>query len=126
MADNPNGAASPSVRLSRSKDYRTIYSNTFRVLMGGSEISIVFGYQTEIPGIEGNVIIDEVGLVVTPTTLKVLHLAIQDYVEVIEHISGRAIEVPKPTLDALAETKAKTMDELKKAAGEITKDEAAN
>jgi hypothetical protein len=107
--------APPSIRLSRSKEYRTIYSNTFRAKMGSTEIGVVFGYQTEIPGVGDNVIIDEAEIVMTTTTLKVLYLALRDFVEVIENAAGQPLVVSQGIVDALTQTKQKMIRDLEEA-----------
>jgi hypothetical protein len=119
MADDPK-TGTPGllpVRMVRSKDFRVSFSNTFRFRVGAADIGIAFGYQTEIPGSlpdgpSQHLIIDEVEVVITPTMLKLLSLAIADNIEAHETATGKTIELPQQLLDAMAEQKAKRRADL--------------
>lgn len=106
----PDAPKPPPVRLVRSKDFRVAFSNTFRFRVGAADIGIAFGYQTELPGPSDgpsvNLVSDEVEVVVTPTLLKLLQIAITDNIEAFEAATGKPIDLPQSVLDSLAEQKA--------------------
>ena len=109
MADDPKPAAiKPQSGLLRSKDFRTVYANTFRIRASQADLGIAFGYATEVPSTTGDRIIiqDEVEVVITPSTLKLLKMAVDDNLENLEKVIG-TIQLPQEILDALAEQKAK-------------------
>ena len=111
MADDnkKNAANQPAVQMMvRNKDFRTAFSNTFRFRANPTDIGITFGYATQLPTPTGerNILQDEFEVVLTPSTLKLLKLALDDNVEAIEKIIG-TIQIPQEILDALAEQKAK-------------------
>jgi hypothetical protein len=119
MAEESKPAAlSPvPVRLMRSKDFRVAFSNTFRFRTSATDVGIAFGYQSEIPsatpnGPDQNIITDEVEVVLTPFTLKLLQLAINDNLEAIEAAQGKPVELPQEILDALAEQKEKVKSDV--------------
>ena len=92
-------------RLIRSKDFRVVFSNTFRFRVGQADIGIAFGYQSEIPGPGGQeqtILTDEVEVVLTPMMLKLFQLAISDNIETLETVLGKPIEIPQSILDGLA------------------------
>jgi len=102
-------------RLIRSKDFRVVFSNTFRFRVGQADIGIAFGYQSEIPGPGGQeqtILTDEVEVVLTPMMLKLFQLAISDNIETLETVLGKPIEIPQSILDGLAEQRAKAKAEL--------------
>ena len=90
--------------------FRTVFSNTFRFRASHNDIGVTFGYATQIPGptpnVERNILQDEVEVVLTPLTLKLLKIALDDNLEAIEKAIG-TIQLPQEMLDALAEQKAK-------------------
>lgn len=96
------------IRMLRSKDFRAVYANTFRVRAGTGDIGIAFGYQTEVPSQSGDqsIIQDEIEIVVTPQVLKLLQLAIDDNVSALEKVIG-PIALPPGLVEALAEAKTK-------------------
>ena len=118
MADDPKVSTAPqSVRLTRSKDFRVAFTNTFRFRTGAADIGVAFGYQTELPpGSPGApdqvIIIDEVEVVFTPVMLKLLHLAIGDNIEAIEAATGKPIDLPQGVLDTLAEQRVKIKSDV--------------
>jgi Protein of unknown function (DUF3467) len=117
MADDPNAAApKPQLpALMRSKDFRTAFANTFRFRASPADIGLTFGYATQLPSPTGerSIVQDEVEVVITPSTLKVLKIAIDDHLEALEKIIG-TIQLPQEVVDALAEQK-KTMNDVAEA-----------
>jgi hypothetical protein len=117
MADDPNAAAPKPqpTSLIRSKDFRTAFANTFRFRASPTDIGLTFGYATQVPSPTGdrNILQDEVEVVITPSTLKVLKMAIDDHLEVIEKMIG-TIQLPQEVVDTLAEQK-KAMDAVAEA-----------
>src|SRR6266403_1079748 len=97
-----------TVQMVRNKDFRTAFSNTFRFRASATDIGITFGYSTQIPGPGGerDILQDEVEVVLTPTTLKLLKMALDDNLEAVEKLIG-TIQIPQEILDLLAEQKAK-------------------
>jgi hypothetical protein len=104
MADDTTPPATKTSRLIRSKDFRVIFTNNFRIRASTSDIGIAFSYTTELPG-DQTIVQDEVELVFTPIMLKVLRLALDDNIEHIEKIIG-PIQLPAEFLEAVAAAKA--------------------
>jgi hypothetical protein len=97
------------IQMVRNKDFRVAFSNTFRFRASPNDIGITFGYATQVPAVGGgerNILQDEVEVVLTPTTLKLLKIALDDNVEAIEKAIG-TIQLPQEMLEAIAEQKAK-------------------
>ena len=117
MADDANAVAPKPqpTALMRSKDFRTAFANTFRFRASPTDIGLTFGYATQLPSPTGdrNILQDEVEVVITPSTLKVLKIAIDDHLEAIEKMIG-TIQLPQDIMDVLAEQK-KTMDAVAEA-----------
>jgi hypothetical protein len=65
------------------------------------------------PNGERNILQDEIEVVITPSTLKVLKIAIDDHLQVIEKMIG-TIQLPQDVVDALAEQR-QTMDAVAEA-----------
>jgi Protein of unknown function (DUF3467) len=103
-------------RLVRSLSFRTAYANTFRLRIGAQELSVTFGYQNEVPGPTGSpqhIIQDEVEIVFTPLTFKLLAHGLQDAVQNYEKAIGEIV-FPAPLVEALkaiAEQQARQMEE---------------
>jgi hypothetical protein len=122
MADNPKPevAAKPArpVRLLRSKDFRAIFSNTFRIRNNGYDVGVAFGYQSEIPSgpVLDNqsqaIITDEVEVVLTPAALKLFYIALSQNIEAIEAVTGKPIELPQAMLDQMVAQKSKLIADL--------------
>ena len=119
MADDQKPEPPRPVRLIRSKEFRVAYANTFRFRTTVNDVGIAFGYNTELPSeligglpqAQQTLIQDEVEVVVTPSVLKVLHMAMTDNIEALEVELGAPIPVPQEVVDALAEAKAKLLAE---------------
>jgi hypothetical protein len=92
VPEKPAEQQQVTVFVVQSKDYRTIYSNSFRLRMGDNDIGMSFSYQTQRPA-EGDqnlimtrlepVVQDEAEVIVTPRQLKymseVLKRAVIDF-----------------------------------------------
>jgi hypothetical protein len=102
MADDLKPATSKPIRFVRAKDFRVAYSNTFRFRISPGDIAIAFGYQTEIP--DQGIIQDEVEVVLTPATLKVLKLAMDDTLEAVEKAIG-SIQLPPEIMEQITAAK---------------------
>jgi hypothetical protein len=102
--DTTSPAAKTPPRLIRSKDFRVVFANTFRVRSSISDIGVAFGYMTELPG-DQTIVQDEVEVVFTPAMLKLLKIALDDNIENIEKIIG-TIQLPAEILEAIAAAKA--------------------
>ncbi|BBU61669.1 hypothetical protein MSC49_16040 [Methylosinus sp. C49] len=94
------------VAFVKSTNFKNTYANTFRVLTGATEVSVVFGFQTQIPNMfKGTQIVtptieDEVAVILSPTTLKVLSEQLKVVVADIEKATG-PIEIPERILSAI-------------------------
>jgi hypothetical protein len=105
MADSPNPTISkPPARFGRAKDFRVVYSNTFRFRVSNTEVAIALGYQTAIPD-DQILIQDEVEVVFSPTHLKFLSIAMSDAVAALEKEIG-TVQLPPELLEAIAKAKA--------------------
>lgn len=123
MADDPKPAETKpvqSVRFLRSKDFRNVFANTFRMRNNGYDVGIAFGYQSEIPSAgplaanQSQVILtDEVEVAMTPVALKLLHMAILQNIEAIEAVNGKPIDLPQALLDNVAAQRDKMIADLK-------------
>jgi hypothetical protein len=110
MADDPKPTpipAKPLARIGRSKDFRVVYTNSFRFRASHADVAVCFSYQTELPG-DQTILQDEVEVVLVPSTLKLLQMAINDNVEAIEKVLG-TITLPPEVLEQLAAAKAETL-----------------
>jgi Protein of unknown function (DUF3467) len=116
MVDAPK-APTPPLRLMRAKDFRVAFSNTFRFRLSNTDVGLAFGYQTEIPGPQSGssqaLIQDEVEIVMTPFTLKLLQKAISDNIEILEKQIG-TIQLPQELVDALDAAKARAKAQAEK------------
>jgi hypothetical protein len=117
MADETKApdAPKPPIRVGRAKDFRVVYTNTFRVRLSSADLSITFGYQTEIPTPTGDqaLIQDEVEVVFNPLSLKLFQMAMVDAVEGLEKSIG-PINIPQEILDAVAAAKLKVAEGVPK------------
>lgn len=82
----------------RSKDFRVIYSNAFRMRVGENDIGMVIGYATNLPTEERPVVQDEAEIVVTPRQLKYMSRMIERAVQDIEAVFGE-IALPEYMAD---------------------------
>lgn len=102
----PEKTTEPSFTLyaSQSKNYRVIFSNSFRLRMGESDMGLTFGYQTQRPA-EGNhsmgtvkaepVLIDEAEIAVTAVQLKYMSEVIRRGIAEFEARFGEIV-LPAP------------------------------
>jgi hypothetical protein len=105
--------APKAARLLRAPNFKNAYSNTFRIRIGDNDISIAFGYQTEV--LDQVILQDEVEVVLTPRTFKVLALAIGPILEDIEKQMG-TIAVPQEIIDGVNASLKETRDAAAKQA----------
>jgi hypothetical protein len=108
MAIEPKPNPVVPTQMIRNKDFRNVFSNSFRVRAAPTEIAITFGYATAVPAGNGErqILQDEVEVILTPATLKLLKMGIDDNLEAVEKVIG-TIQISQDVLDALAEQKAK-------------------
>src|ERR1700730_10762841 len=77
-------------RIIRAKEYRTIYTNTFRVRIGDNDVGLIIGYQTQAPN-DQMLVQDEAEIVVTPRQLKFMAQMFGRVVEDIESVIGEVV-----------------------------------
>jgi hypothetical protein len=84
-----------NLTVTRSADYRTIYSNVFRTRVGNGDVTVIFSRLTHNPSITaaGDVIEEQVEIVVTWSQLKMFAQALRTLVDVIDQEVGE-IEIP--------------------------------
>jgi hypothetical protein len=84
-----------NLTVTRSADYRTIYSNVFRTRVGNGDVTVIFSRLTHNPSITaaGDVIEEQVEIVMTWSQLKMFAQALRTLVDVIDQEVGE-IEIP--------------------------------
>lgn len=85
-------------KIVRSREFRVIYSNAFRMRVGDNDIGMVIGYATNLPTEERPVVQDEAEIVVTPRQLKYMSRMIARAVHDIEAVIGE-IALPEYMAD---------------------------
>jgi len=94
MADQPEGARpQPQIALARAKDFRTAFTNTFRLRLGNNDCSLIFGFQTELANQQA-LLNEEVELVMTPITLKHLSEVLKVGIQQLETALGAPVVLP--------------------------------
>jgi hypothetical protein len=80
-------------RVLRSKDYHEVFANAWRIRLGDNDCSVIFCLEsTDESG--KSVIIDQVQVVMTPKSLKILNILLSAGIASLEKILG-TIPVPK-------------------------------
>jgi hypothetical protein len=102
MADNEPAPEKKPVRYIRSREFRNVYTNSFRMRATANDVGVNFGYQSELPNDE-TVLQDEVEIIMTPLTVKFLTLVLQSIVDDIEKQAGQKIEIPAEMLEQFKE-----------------------
>lgn len=68
--------------MSRSKDFRYEYANAFAIQVGDNDVIIRFGIN-EVPGKSAE-FVDQIGIILTPRSAKVLIHALGNAIEALE------------------------------------------
>ena len=75
----------------RSKDFRYVFANAFRVRFSDNDVTLTLGI-TEDHGGEG--MLDEVAVIMTPTTLKIF---LNNMITVLQKVEADSGEIPVPS-----------------------------
>jgi len=90
----------PRLNNARSKDFRYVYTNGITAQFGGHDFTLVFGIKEWQTSNDGK-LFEEVGVVMTPTTAKMLAITLTKAVENFEKSSGNVILVDKAILGVI-------------------------
>lgn len=110
MADDPKTPA-PQVRLVKSSDFRNVYFNTFRIRVGGPDVSSTLGFQSQTPNGQP-LITDEVEIIMTSAVLKFFAESLLAHVRAIEKEIGE-IQLPADIKEHLLKLPAELEDRIK-------------
>jgi hypothetical protein len=94
MPDNPR------LKNSRSKDFKYIYSNGIGAQIGGGEATLIFGIK-EDPSVQDDVLLEEIAVIMTIPTLKILSVTLSQIIENIERASNTKIPYDEQKFAAL-------------------------
>jgi hypothetical protein len=86
------------MRTKVDKDFRIVFANAFRVRVGDNDCSLTFIVETDDS--EGQHHSDQVQIVLTPRTLKIINFGVEKALERLEALTG-TIHVPEEKLRAL-------------------------
>jgi hypothetical protein len=97
VAETADTSATPNLSITRSIDYKSIYSNIFKTRIGNGEITIIFSRITHAPSIapaEGNIVEEQLEIVMAWPQLKMFVLHLTGLVNAVEAELG-SIPVPE-------------------------------
>jgi hypothetical protein len=85
-----------NLAITRSPDYKSVYSNLFRTRVGAGEIVVIFSRITHTPSIvaAGNVLEEQVEVIMPWPQLKMFAQTLSTIVDAIDEEVG---EIPTPT-----------------------------
>ena len=89
--NEPNPATSPTIR---SPSHRIVYSNAFGVRASHTDTIIVFGVRAPMPGVPVDVTQEEVSVVMTLSSVKILAESLTKLIKGVEKELG-PISIPK-------------------------------
>jgi hypothetical protein len=95
VSETPNIPDPSGISVTRSDKYRTVFSNAYRVRVGIGEITLIFNRITHTPSMaaEPNVVEEQVEIVMTWQSIKMLQLHLSSLISGIEQEVG---EIPIP------------------------------
>lgn len=107
MPDDPKPRpdAQKGGTYTRAKDFRVVYTNSFRLRIAQGEVAIAFGYQSELAN-DKSILTDEVEVVMAPLGIKFMVEALGQAVKEMEKQFG-PIELPEELKERLAEVTTK-------------------
>ena len=79
------------IKNERSKDFRYVYANGMKMQFGPIDVILTFGIKEDLASSE-EAIFEEVGIVLTPVTAKLLAMSLTRTIEHVEKTSN--IEIP--------------------------------
>lgn len=84
----------------KSKDFRYIYANGIVTQFGGNDVTLIFGIKENQSALD-NSMNEEVGVIMTPTTAKMLAISLTKLIEGFEKQSKSMIPVNPELSEAL-------------------------
>lgn len=90
MSEAPNAPEIPPLSFTRSDEYKRIFADFFRTRLGTGEITTIVSKVTHGPNmnVEGNIIEEQIELVMTWSSVKMLQLHLMSLVSAIEEEVG--------------------------------------
>jgi hypothetical protein len=90
---SPNTPDPPTVSFTRSDEYKTVFSNFFRIRVGLGEITLIFSKIAHTPGIlaEPNVVEEQMEVALTWSSIKMLQLHLSSLISGIEQEVGEIL-----------------------------------
>jgi Protein of unknown function (DUF3467) len=96
VAESTNISATPNLSITRSNDYKTIYSNLFKTRVGNGEVTIIFSKITHAPSMtaEGNIVEEQSEIVMSWPQMKMFAIHLTGLVNAVERELGN-IPIPE-------------------------------
>src|SRR4051812_9713095 len=93
-------AQNPELRVSRSPEYRTLFTNIFGMVFGDNDVQIVFGLNPD-PG-RPQIVEEQSRIIMTPRSAKLLAHTLSETIKKFEKENGEIV-VPGDKLEALTD-----------------------